>query len=443
MAYSAKEETLGRDRFGRDVMERVGAIVLGGGQGTRLYPLTALRAKPAVPILGRYRLVDIPLSQCIHSGIKRMVVLTQFQSASLHRHIHNSYQFDNFSKGYVDILAAEQTIDSGDWYQGTADAVRKQLRHIRDLRADYYLILSGDQLYNMDYRDLMRMHLEKRADLTVATLPVARSAARAFGILKVAGDGRIADFIEKPQKEEDIDAFTTPEATFKKYGLQSKDKPLLASMGVYLFNRDVLEDILENQKDWIDFGKHIIPLSLKVRRAFAYVFSGFWEDIGTVRSYYEVHMQMVGQNPPLELFTPQNLIYTHPRYLPGTILRDASIKDAIICEGCRIEKAAISNSIVGIRSVIRSGVVIERTIVMGADYFEGSMEDTGGDIPIGIGENTHISNAIVDKNARIGKNVVLRGSRDLEDRDNDGWAVRDGIVIVLKNASIPDGTRVE
>lgn len=443
MAKSVPEKTQGDNYFGRDIMERVGAIVLGGGQGSRLYPLTALRAKPAVPILGRYRLVDIPLSQCIHSGIKRMVVLTQFQSASLHRHIHNSYQFDNFSKGYVDILAAEQTFESGDWYQGTADAVRKQLRHIRDLRADYYLILSGDQLYTMDYRDLVRMHLEKKADLTVATLPVTRAAATAFGILKVGGNGRITDFIEKPQTDADIEEFITPPETFRKYGLESEDKPLLASMGVYLFNRDVLEDILENQQDWIDFGRHIIPFSLKGRRVFAFVFQGFWEDIGTVRSYYEVHMRMVDPNPPLELFIPGNLIYTHPRYLPGTRVRDVTIKDSIICEGCRIEKASITNSIIGIRSMIRSGATIERTIMMGADYFEGSIDDTGGDIPLGIGENTHISNAIVDKNAHIGKNVILRGSRKLTDRENDGWTVRDGIVIVLKNASIPNGTRIE
>jgi len=429
-------------KLSRDIMERVGAIVLGGGRGTRLYPLTALRAKPAVPILGRYRLVDIPLSQCIHSGIKRIVVLTQFQSASLHRHISNSYQFDNFSRGFVDILAAEQTIESGDWYQGTADAVRKQLRHVRDLRSEYYLILSGDQLYHMDYRALMSTHLENKADITVAALPVTRAAASGFGILNVSPSGRITSFIEKPKSNEELDACVSPPATLAHFGMEKAGKPYLASMGVYLFHRDVMEDILENRENWIDFGKHVIPFSLRDRKVQAHMFDGFWEDIGTVRSYYEVHMQMVKPKPPLEMFVPDNILYTHPRYLPGTRIQDARISDSIICEGCRITKASISNSIVGIRSDVRAGVKIENTIVMGADYFEGSIEDTGGALPLGIGPDTIISNAIVDKNARIGKNVVLRGSRKLKDTDQNGWAVRDGIVIVLKNATIPDGTHV-
>lgn len=428
-------------KLSRDIMETVGAIVLGGGRGTRLYPLTALRAKPAVPILGRYRLVDIPLSQCIHSGIKRIVVLTQFQSASLHRHISSSYQFDNFSKGFVDILAAEQTLESGDWYQGTADAVRKQLRHVRDLRSEYYLILSGDQLYNMDYRDLMSTHLESKADITVAALPVAREAAPGFGILKVAASGRITSFVEKPKGDE-LDTCISPPETLTHFGMEKVGRPYLASMGVYLFHRDILEDILENRENWIDFGKHVIPFSLRDLKVHAHMFDGFWEDIGTVRSYYEVHMQMVKPNPPLELFVPGNILYTHPRYLPGTRIQDARITDSIVCEGCRITKATINNSIIGIRSDIRSGVKIDRTIVMGADYFEGSIEDTGGTIPLGIGPDSIISNAIVDKNARIGKNVMLRGSRKLKDCDENGWTVRDGIVIVLKNATIPDGTRV-
>jgi len=424
-----------------DVMGSVGALVLGGGRGTRLHPLTALRAKPAVPLLGRYRLVDIPLSQCIHSGVKKIVVLTQFNSASLHRHIQNSYHFDNFSKGYVEILAAEQTIESGDWYQGTADAIRKQLRHIRDMRAKYYLILSGDQLYRMDYRSLMRSHLRNKADITVASLPVARSEAHELGMLKTSGSGRIRAFEEKPKDPTVLDHLAMPEAFFTKRGVEPEGRDCLASMGVYLFKGKVLEDILEKQPDWIDFGKHIIPYCLKTHRVYVHLFGGFWEDIGTVRSYYEVHMQMVGPKPPMDLFQPGGIIYTHPRYLPGSRFQDIRIKDSMISEGCRITKATITNSLVGIRSIIRAGVTLNRTIVMGADYLDG--EASRDPVPMGIGTGSKISGAIIDKNARIGKNVVIRGSRRLKDCDREGYAVRDGIVIVLKNAVIPDGARIE
>jgi len=429
-------------RQGRDLMDDVGAIVLGGGQGARLYPLTALRAKPAVPFLGRYRLVDIPLSLCIHSGIKRVTVLTQFNSASLHRHIQESYHFDHFSKGFVQILAAEQTLDSGDWYQGTADAVRQQLRQFRALNADHYLILSGDQLYRMDYRTLMRTHLEKRADVTVATLPVTRKAARAFGIMRVYKNGRIREFVEKPSTQAQLGRLATPRRVFDRFGIDPEGRQHLASMGVYLFRREVLEQILQSHEDWVDFGKDVIPNSLRDRRVFAHLFNGFWEDIGTVRSYYEVHMRMAGPNPPFYLFEADQIIYTHPRYLPGSRFQDVRIKDAIICEGSRIFKASISNSVVGIRSIIRPGATIQRSIIMGADFLE-TATNRQGPIGIGIGPGSTIVNAIVDKNARIGKNVVIRGSRKLKDRDGDDYAVRDGLVIVLKNAVIPNGTRVE
>jgi len=426
--------------IGYDVMDDVGAIVLGGGRGTRLHPLTALRAKPAVPLLGRYRLVDIPLSQCIHSGVKHIVVLTQFNSASLHRHIHKSYVFDNFSRGFVEILAAEQTIESGDWYQGTADAVRKQLRHIRDMHAKYYLILSGDQLYRMDYRTLMRTHLEKKADITVAALPVSKKEAAGFGILRIGNNSRIQAFVEKPKKEEQLAPLALTPEFFARFGFPG-DHPYLASMGVYLFNADVLEHILEAYLDWFDFGKHIIPYSLKDRRVFAHLFNGFWEDIGTVRSYYEVHMQMAGPNPPLDLFSPGSIIYTHPRYLPGSRFEDVKAKNAILCEGSQIVSATIDNSIVGIRSIIQRNCLIERSLIMGADMFEQSAPR--GKIGLGIGAGSTITNAIIDKNARIGKNVVIRGSRKLADCDCEGYAVRDGIVVVLKNATIPDGTMIE
>ena len=435
-------ETLAVDlEIGEDIMGQVGALVLGGGRGTRLHPLTALRAKPAVPLLGRYRLVDIPLSQCIHSGIKKIVVLTQFNSASLHRHIQNSYHFDNFSKGYVEILAAEQTIESGDWYQGTADAIRKNLRHVRDMRMKFYLILSGDQLYSMDYRMLMKTHLHNKADITVAALPVSRGDASQLGILKVSASGRIRSFAEKPKDPAVLEQLAMPATFFSRRGIDAGKRDCLASMGVYLFNAHVLEDILESRAEWIDFGKHIIPYSLKSHRVFAHLFDGFWEDIGTVRAYYEVHMRMVGPNPPLDLFKPGGIIYTHPRYLPGSRFEDVQIKDSIISEGCRITKASIVNSLIGIRSIIRTGATIHRTIVMGADYLESEADD--GSVPMGIGSGSSISGAIIDKNARIGKNVVIKGSQRLADSDREGYAVRDGIVIVLKNAVIPDGTRIE
>jgi glucose-1-phosphate adenylyltransferase len=422
-------------------MEQVGAIILGGGRGMRLYPLTALRAKPAVPLLGRYRLVDIPLSLCIHSGVKRIVLLTQFNSASLHRHIQNSYKFDHFSKGFVELLAAEQTMDSGDWYQGTADAVRKQLRHIRDLNAEHYLILSGDHLYSMDYRRLMQTHLENEADITVATIPVSREAARGFGIMQVYKNGRIHEFVEKPSSDEQLDGLVTPPDVFDRFGLDDR-RQHLASMGIYLCRAKALEEILESRADWIDFGKHVIPNSLREKRVYAHLFDGFWEDIGTVRSYYEVHMRMASPNPPLPVFDPRYIIYTHPRYLPGSRFEDVHIVSSIICEGCRLRKSSIKNSIVGIRSIVRAGARIEHSVIMGADTLEDE-RDAGKAVPVGIGENSTILNAIVDKNARIGRNVLIRGSKKLRDGDGPCYAIRDGIVVVLKNGVIPDGTRIE
>ncbi len=425
-----------------DLIQKVGAIVLGGGRGQRLYPLTAMRAKPAVPLLGRYRLVDVPLSECIHSNIKRIVLLTQFQSASLHRHIQNSYHFDHFSKGFVEILAAEQTNESGDWYQGTADAVRKQLRHVRDMKAKYYLILSGDQLYHMDYRDLMQTHIDSEADITVAAMPVSWREASRFGIMRVHPSGHIREFVEKPTLEEQLDRLATPPVFLERHGIHAQGRELLASMGVYLFRASVLEHILEHHLDWFDFGHHIIPRSLRDYKVHAHLFDGFWEDIGTVRTYYEVHMQMAGPNPPFELFTPDHIIYSHPRYLPGTRCEDVSVTNSILCEGCRISKAKVADSIIGIRSQIRTGVTIERSVVMGADYLMEEESDAPS-VPLGIGDGTIISGAIIDKNAHIGKNVVIRSSKSLKDSDHDGYVVRDGIVIVLKNAVIPDNARIE
>ncbi len=431
-------------QYGRMSLGEVGSIVLGGGRGSRLHPLTALRAKPAVPLMGRYRLIDIPLSNCIHSGLNRIFVLTQFNSASLNRHINSSYKFDTFSGGFVEILAAEQTIESGDWFQGTADAVRKQLRHIKNVPVDQYLILSGDQLYRMDYGTLLETHARKKADITVAALPVDKQSAKSFGIMRVTKRGRINQFVEKPRTDKQFSGLTTPPNLFEEHGIEAKGKPYLASMGVYVFKASVLEEILENRRDWIDFGRDVIPNSLRTLNVYAHLFHGFWEDIGTVRSYYQVHMDMVVPNPPFQFYDPSHLIYTHPRYLPGSHVYGTAIDNSMLAEGCRITQAAINNSIIGIRSIIRPGTRVERSIVMGADYYEEELSvEESSKIGMGIGENCHIHQAIIDKNARIGNNVVIRGSDKLEDTENAQYVVRDGIVVVLKGAQIPDGTRIE
>jgi len=422
-----------------NTMKEVGAIVLGGGRGTRLYPLTAVRAKPAVPLAGRYRLVDIPLSNCIHSGIKRIVVLTQFNSHSLNRHINNTYRFDNFTDGYVEVLAAEQTANSGDWFQGTADAVRKQLLHIRDLKAKYYIILSGDQLYHMDYRALMDTHLKKGAQITVSALPVDRESAKEFGIIKVRKNGRIAEFVEKPKEDAVLDQLVTPDELFQEFNLKAEGKPYLGSMGVYIFNADVLENLVETHPEWDDFGRELLPNALKTHKVVAHMFYGFWEDIGSVRSFFDVSMALTSDTSPFDLHDPEHPVYTHARALPGVMATDVHFKNCIVCGGSRLGKATISNSIIGIRSIVQSGVEIDRSIILGAEYFE-TEASQGGRIPIGVGAKSKISNAIIDHNARIGKNVVIRGSRKLKDFEDQNYVVRDGIVIVLKNAVIPDGT---
>ena len=430
---------LNRDQ---DIMRKVGAIVLGGGQGTRLYPLTKMRAKPAVPLCGRYRLIDIPLSNCIHSGIMRMVVLTQFNSHSLNRHIINTYKFDDFTKGYVTLLAAEQTTGNRDWFQGTADAVRKHLDHIQDYGVKHYIILSGDQLYRMDYRELMATHLKKNADITVAALPVNQQDARSFGIMQVQKNGRIKRFVEKPTDKEVLDTLKTPEKLFQDFGLKSEGKPYLGSMGIYAFKAEVLEQLLLDNPEWVDFGKELLPNSLKSHRLQAHMFSGFWEDIGTVRSYFDVSMDMTSRTPPFEFHDPQHPIYTHARMLPGTRVLNAELNDSIICPGCVIDRAILKKTIVGVRGIIRPGAEVEESIILGADYYENEQR-RGQRLCIGIGSRAKIRRAIIDHNARIGMGVVIRGSKRMKDYDGDGFSIRDGIVVVHKNAIIPKGMVIE
>lgn len=438
-------EKLLKETPDKELMRRVGAIVLGGGRGTRLFPLTKVRAKPAVPLCGNYRLVDIPMSNCIHSDIKRIVILTQFNSHSLNRHITQTYHFDAFTDGYIEVLPAEQTDASdNDWFQGTADAVRKQLLHIRDLRAKYYIILSGDQLYRQDYRELIRTHLKKGADITISALPVSRSAARGFGVMKVLKNGRIRQFVEKPTKDKDLNELVTPDKVFQDFGMDhSKNTPYLASMGVYVFNAEVLENLLLAHPEWIDFGRELIPNSLKSHKVYVHPFTGYWEDIGTVRSYFDVSMEMTKRNPPFEFHDQEHLIYTHARMLPGVKIEDACISESIVCSGCKVSQASINRSILGIRSIVQPGAQVEDSIILGAEYFENESDaDKAHRIPLGIGPNTKISYAIIDHNARIGKNVVIKGSPELENFDGDGYCIRDGIVIVLKNAVIPEGSEI-
>jgi glucose-1-phosphate adenylyltransferase len=408
------------------------AIILGGGAGKRLYPLTRQRAKPAVPIAGKYRLIDVPLSNCINSGINRIDVLTQFNSVSLHRHITQTYVFDTFSNGWVEILAAEQTPRSTDWYQGNADAVRKQLFEIHASRAKWVLVLSGDQLYRMDYSKLAAFHWDHEADVTVAVQPIARQEAFRFGLLKRGEGERITDFVEKPRDPQVLEQFVSRDET---------ERPFLGSMGIYMFRTEVLDDLLENT-DYEDFGGQIIPNALKTHKVYGYDFDGFWEDIGTIRSFYETNLSLASTKPPFNFQDPVAPIYTRPRFLPGSVIDGAHLEDVLLADGCAVHRADISHSIVGLRSQISDGVVIKDTIMMGADYFDPPEGPLSGGLPLGIGPNCQISGAILDKNVRIGEGVVIRPfSRDTEIEESN-WSVKDGIVVVPKSTVLHPGTYI-
>jgi len=422
--------------------ESVLAVILGGGRGARLFPLTRERAKPAVPLAGKYRLVDIPISNCINSGIKRMYLLTQFNSASLHRHVSQSYKFDHFTRGFVEVLAAEQTLSDSSWFQGTADAVRKHMGHFLNHRFDYILILSGDQLYNMNFHQVLTQHIRNQAELTVATIPVNREAVTDFGIMKIDEEHRIREFVEKPKEKEVIDSLKLSDATCQDLRIHATDEQFLASMGIYVFNRDVLINLLEN--DHADFGKHIIPEAIRTRRAYSYVYQGYWEDVGTIKTFFDANLDAASELPKFNFFDMSSPIYTRPRFLPASKINGAAIDHAVLSDGCIINRAQISDSIVGVRSVVGDGTMIQRVVMMGADYYEAD-SSINHDVsinrpPIGIGSNTRIQNAIIDKNARIGNNCVVSPAGKDENMDGDGFYVRDGIVIIPKNAVIPDNT---
>ncbi len=417
--------------------KRALAIIMGGGAGTRLFPLTKDRAKPAVPLGGKYRLVDIPISNCINSGLRRMFILTQYNSVSLHRHIHASYKFDDFGTGFVGILAAQQTPQSLMWYQGTADAVRQNLRYFLEQPVDQFVILSGDQLYQMDFRALLVRHNTAGADLTIATLPVGRDQATGFGIMQSDATGRLLRFEEKPKDPAVLDSLRIPASRLKELGREPFEELFEASMGIYIFNREALVNALDN--DFADFGKHIIPAAIRQSKVRSDIFEGYWEDIGTIRSFYEANLALTDVVPPFSFFNADTPVFTHPRFLPGSKVNGATIHRAILSEGCVISDAHIERSVVGIRSVINAGSTIRNSIIMGADYYEHdapSPRPTGAP-PLGIGPHCVVERAIIDKNARIGEGAVITPEGKPENFDGDNFYIRDGIVVVPKNACIP------
>jgi len=413
------------------------SLVLGGGKGSRLFPLTLIRSKPAVPVAGKYRLVDIPISNCINSGINRIFVLTQYNSESLNRHINQTYRFGLFSRGFVDILAAEQTPDSAGWYQGTADAVRQSIHHIRNYHPSHVLILSGDHLYRMNYQDLYEYHCSKDADITLSVIPVTRAQASGLGILKMKRNLQISDFNEKPEDEAELDSLMVDGTTMAKAGVTEK-KPFMASMGIYLFKYDVLAEVLEESKD-MDFGRDIIPHCLRERRVFGYIFNDYWEDIGTILSFYKANLKLASPRPRFNFYDQDAPIYSHPRFLPSSRVEKCDIEQAIISEGCVLDESVIRNSVIGIRSFVRKKAKVVDTLMMGADYYDNtSYRGT----PLGIGEGSYVCRAILDKNARIGSGVTICNKNNLDYYDGENYYIRDKIVIIPKHAVIRDGTEI-
>ena len=424
-------------------MDDITAVVLGGGRGTRLYPLTKNRSKPAVPLAGNYRLIDVPVSNCINSDINRIYVLTQFNSASLNQHINETYRFDTFSRGFVEVLAAEQTLSSSDWFQGTADAVRQVMPHLTDYRSRDVLILSGDHLYRMDYGEFARHHRETGADITIAVYPVPRAKAPDLGILHADEKGRITKFMEKPRGSE-LSSMKTDTRSLGLSATEARRRPYLGSMGIYIFKVEALKKCLGSNPSSIDFAREIIPDALRSMKVCAYVFDGYWEDIGTIRSFYDAHMELLAPVPKMNLFDADFPIYTHPRFLSGSKIRKAEIERSMINAGCIIDKATIKHSIIGLRSRIGAGAVIEDSFVFGADFYEfDRSRRKKGAVPIGIGPRAVIRRAVIDKNVRIGRNVILENSRKLRKYDDpeERFFVRDGIIVVPKNAVIPDRFR--
>jgi glucose-1-phosphate adenylyltransferase len=425
-------------------MKNIVALVLGGGQGTRLYPLTKVRSKPAVPVAGKYRLIDIPLSNCINSGLNRIYVLTQFNSVSLHRHIRSAYTFDAFDRGFVEILAAQQTLDNANWYQGTADAVRQNLRYIEQPGIDYILILSGDQLYRMNFRELIASHERNGADVTISAIPVSSEDASSMGIMRVDGTGRVVGFLEKPQTKQELDLVRTDPAWIDSQGVLSHGRDCLASMGIYLFNRRTLLDALE-KTPYRDFGKEVFPASMRTHRVQVHLFDGYWEDIGTIKSFYQANLQLATKEPPFALSLENAPIYTRARFLPPSRVDRATVRQSLIADGCRIEEGAvIENSIIGLRCLIGRNAVVRNSVLMGNDFYESPHEIEAdrdeGRPPLGIGEGAEIDGAILDKNCRIGCHARVVNAQNVDfTEETEFGMVRDGIFVVPKGATLPDG----
>ncbi len=425
-------------------MKNVLTLVLGGGRGTRLFPLTQFRSKPAVPVAGKYRLIDIPLSNCVNSGLNRIYVLTQFNSVSLHRHIRATYAFDVFDNGFVEILPAQQTLASSDWYQGTADAVRQNLRYIEQPGVEYVLILSGDQLYRMDFREMLATHRNAVADVTIAAVPVYSQDASELGIMRLDDSGRVIGFLEKPHSEEELSHIRTDPAWIDSRGVASRGRDCLASMGIYLFNRKALVEVL-SKTNYRDFGKEIFPASIRTRHVQVHLFDGYWEDIGTIKSFYQANLELAGKTPPFELMSSQSPLYSRARFLPPTRIDGATVRRSLVADGCIIEEGAvIENSVIGLRCRIGRDVVIRDSILMGNDGYQSADECdhdcSNGRPPMGIGSGTFISRAIVDKDCHIGRNVRIENVGNVESTEESRQAmIRDGIVVIPKAAILPDG----
>jgi glucose-1-phosphate adenylyltransferase len=412
-------------------------VILGGGRGTRLAPLTRFRSKPAVPLGGKYRLIDITLSNAINSGLRQIFVATQFQSASLNRHVSDSFRFDQFSQGFVEILAAEQTEESSDWYQGTADAVRKQMPRFLSRDWDYVLILSGDHLYKMDYRPFLAEHIEHRAEITVGVVPVQREAVPGFGILRMDGDW-IVEFVEKPREPTLLDRLELDVASAKKAGIRDMNRRFLASMGIYVFNRDALTAVLR-ESSAVDFGREVIPEAIERRRVRGYFFQDYWEDIGTIGAFYHANIALTDPQPAFHLVDPSWPIYTRARSLPPSRISDCTIRQSLITDGCRLEGAEIERSVVGIRSQVGPGSKIKDSVILGSDYYDDWDPARG---PFGIGKGCTIQRAIIDKNARIGDGSTIRNVEGVIEAEGDGYSIHEGVVIVAKNGVLPPGTRI-
>jgi glucose-1-phosphate adenylyltransferase len=417
-------------------------VIMGGGQGSRLFPLTRERSKPAVPLAGKYRIVDIPISNCINSGLRRIYILTQFNSTSLHRHISQSYKFDQFTGGFVDILAAQQTPTDASWYEGTADAVRKNLINFLNHDFEYLIILSGDQLYRMNFAQVIAQHAESGADVTIATIPVGRNEAQSLGIMQINEERRITRFEEKPKDPAILDSLRLPQDWYAKLDIHGDRDLFLASMGIYVFNREVVRALLDNTLT--DFGKHIIPKAIQTHRVFSYVFQGYWEDIGTIRSFFEANLDLVSELPRFNFFDMSSPIFSRPRFLPGSKINGAQIDHAVVSDGCIINHAKISNSIVGLRTIVGVGTELYRVVSLGCDYYESidsiAHHERAGIPRIGIGAGCRIENAIIDKNARVGNDVVISPAGKAENLDHPLCHIRDGVVVIPKGATIPHGT---